>query len=118
MDPSSIEFVRNTIEGLGSFIQGLMFRPGDNVAILDCEHSNQAFGWLTLRPAWLEVRLVPTDPENPTAADADTFAPFVDERTRAISIGSIMFHNGQWNDVADICSVYRPRGAHVLADLT
>jgi selenocysteine lyase/cysteine desulfurase len=29
-----------------------------------------------------------------------------------------MFHSGQWNDLQGICDVYRPRGIHVLADLT
>ncbi|KAK1478572.1 hypothetical protein CCUS01_04918 [Colletotrichum cuscutae] len=117
-DPSTIAFVRDTTEGLGSFIRGLKFLPGDNVVILDCEHPNQAFAWLTLRSTGLEVRLVPTDPENPVAADAKTFAPYVDERTRAIGLSSIMFHTGQRNDVADVCGAFRHRGIHVLADLT
>lgn len=117
-DPSTIAFVRDTTEGLGSFIRGLTFQPGDNIVILDCEHPNQAFAWLTLRSAGLEVRLVPTDPENPVAADANTFAPYVDEKTRAIGLSSIMFHTGQRNDVADVCAAFRHRGIHVLADLT
>ncbi|KAI8284754.1 hypothetical protein K4K59_007318 [Colletotrichum sp. SAR11_240] len=117
-DPSSIAFVRDTTEGLGSFIHGLKFEPGDNVVILDCEHPNQAFGWMALRPLGLEVRLVPTDPERPVAVNAQTFAPYVDDRTKAIGLSSIMFHSGQWNDIADVCSVYRPMGIHVLADLT
>ncbi|GKT65562.1 putative class IV aminotransferase [Colletotrichum tofieldiae] len=117
-DPSTIALVRDTTEGLGSFIHGLKFAPGDNVVILDCEHPNQAFAWMTLRSSGLQVRLIPTDPENPTAADAHTFAPYVDERTKAIGLSSIMFHSGQWNDVASVCAVYRPRGIHVLADLT
>ncbi|GKT51152.1 uncharacterized protein ColSpa_11333 [Colletotrichum spaethianum] len=117
-DPLTIAFVRDTTEGLGSFIRGLEFTPGDNVVMLDCEHPNQAFAWMALRPSGLGVRLVPTDAENPTAADAHTFAPYVDERTKAIGLSSIMFHSGQWNDVASVCAAYRPRGIHVLADLT
>ncbi|KAK1624792.1 pyridoxal phosphate-dependent transferase [Colletotrichum phormii] len=117
-EPSTIAFVRDTTEGLGSFVRGLKFQSGDNVVILDCEHPNQSFAWLTLRSTGLEVRLVPTDPENPVAADAATFAPFVDERTRAIGLSSIMFYTGQRSDVADVCAAFRHRGIHVLADLT
>ncbi|KAL0933840.1 putative class IV aminotransferase [Colletotrichum truncatum] len=117
-EPSSIAFVRDTTEGLGSFIHGLKFEKGDNVVILDCEHPNQAFGWLALQPAGLEVRFASTDPGKPTSANADTFAPYIDHRTKAIGLSSIMFHSGVWNNVADICSAYRPRGIHVLADLT
>ncbi|KAI8285070.1 putative aminotransferase [Colletotrichum sp. SAR11_240] len=122
-DPSSIAFTRDTTEGLNSFARSLKFTPGDNVVVLDSEHPNHVYGWMALRTTGLEVRQVPTIPEaeksgKVTAANAATFAPYVDERTRAIGISSIMFHSGQWNDVADICKAYRPRGIHVLADLT
>lgn len=122
-DPSSIAFTRDTTEGLGYFIRSLKIEPGDNVVVLDTEHPNHVYGWMTLRNAGVEVRQVPTIPEaqrtgNVVAANADTFAPYVDERTRAIGLSSIMFHSGQWNDVTGICKAFRPRGIHVLADLT
>ncbi|KAH0421669.1 hypothetical protein CcaCcLH18_13308 [Colletotrichum camelliae] len=102
-DPSSIAFVRDTTEGLGSFIHGLKFEPGDNVVILDCEHPNQAFGWIALRPFGLEVRLVPTDPERPAAANAKTFAPYrtmerhrryVDVQALGVSAAAFSLHKG------------------------
>lgn len=123
-DASSIAFTRDTTEALGCFIRGLDFKPGDNVVVLDTEHPNHVYGWMSLRKSGLEVRQVPTIPKakaaggKVTAANAATFAPYVDGRTRAIGLSSIMFHSGQWNDVADICKTFRPRGIHVLADLT
>ncbi|KAF7557713.1 hypothetical protein G7Z17_g435 [Cylindrodendrum hubeiense] len=122
-DPSTIAFTRDTTEGLNNFVRGLHFQPGDNVVILDSEHPNHAYAWMSLREAGLEVRQIPTIPEadktgQVTAANAATFAPYVDDRTRAIGISSIMFHSGQWNDVADICAAYRPRGIHVVVDAT
>lgn len=122
-DPSSIAFTRDTTEGLGYFIRSLKVEPGDNVVVLDTEHPNHVYGWMTLRGAGVEVRQVPTIPEaqmtnKVTAATAETFAPYVDGRTRAIGLSSVMFHSGQWNDVAGICRAFRPRGVHVLADLT
>ncbi|WYZ41277.1 hypothetical protein EsH8_V_000172 [Colletotrichum jinshuiense] len=122
-DSSSLAFTRDTTEALGCFIRSLKFAPGDNVVVLDTEHPNHVYGWMALRRAGLEVRQVPTIPEaektdKVTAANAATFAPYVDDRTRAIGLSSIMFHSGQWNDVADICKAFRPRGIHVLADLT
>lgn len=122
-DSSSIAFTRDTTEALGNFIRSIPFQPGDNVVLLDSEHPNHAYGWMALRAAGLEVRQVPTIPEaeatdEVTAATAATFAPYVDDRTRAIGLSSIMFHSGQRNDVADICSKFRPRGIHVLVDMT
>ncbi|KAJ5094513.1 hypothetical protein N7456_010374 [Penicillium angulare] len=119
---SSIAFTRDTTEAMGYFMHSLEFQPGDNVVILDCEHPNQAYGWLSLRRRGLEVRQVPTSQtkgsEAATAATAATFAPYVDDRTRAIGLSSIMFHNGQWNDIADVAATFKPRGIHILADLT
>jgi cysteine desulfurase / selenocysteine lyase len=123
-DPSStIAFTRDTTEGLGYFIRSLKVEPGDNVVVLDTEYPSHVCGWMTLRGAGVEVRQVPTIAEaqrtgNVLAASAETFAPYVDDRTRAIGLSSIMFHSGQWNDVAGICRAFRPRGIHVLADLT
>lgn len=119
-DPSSVAFTRDTTEALGCFIRGLAFAPGDNVVVLDTEHPNHVYGWMALRAAGLEVRQVPTTSTGvvAAAADAATFAPYVDGRTRAVGLSSVMFHSGQWNDVADVCRVFRPRGIHVLADLT
>ncbi|CAI6089162.1 unnamed protein product [Clonostachys chloroleuca] len=122
-EPSTLSFTRGTTEALGYFIRSIKFSPGDNVVILDTEHPNHVLGWLSLRPPGLEVRKVPTTAEvdrtgQLTAANAATFAPYVDERTKAIGLSSIMSHSGQWNDVKDICDTYRPQGIHILADLT
>lgn len=123
--PTSVAITRDTTEGLNNFAHSLKFKPGDNVVILDSEHPHHAYAWMSLRPSGLEVRQIPTipDSQNPggagvVAANAETFAPYVDARTVAIGLSSVMFHSGQWNDVQGICDAYRPRGIHVLADLT
>lgn len=118
-DPSNIAFCRDTTEALGNFIRSVPFKPGDNVVLLDTEHPNHAYGWMARRSDGLEVRQIPTiSAGKVTAATAETFAPFVDERTVAIGISSIMFHSGQWNDVEGICAAFRPKGVHVLVDMT
>ncbi|KAI0836846.1 PLP-dependent transferase [Hypoxylon sp. FL0890] len=121
--PETIAFTRDTTEGLGGFIRAMPFEPGDNVVVIDTEHPNQVYGWLALRSAGLEVRQVPTIPTSEkngqiTAIDAKTLRPYVDNRTRAIGISSISFDSGQLNDIAGISSAFRPRGIHVLADVS
>lgn len=116
-EPESIAFTNDTTEGLNLFQRSLRLARGDNVVMLDTEHPNQAYGWLALRDVGLEVRQVPTQGAR-LHADASTFAPFVDEHTKAIGLSSIMFHSGQKNDVGDICAHFRPRGIHVLVDMT
>lgn len=119
-DPEDLAFTRDTTEALGNFIRAVRFRDGDNVVLLDSEHPNHAYGWTALQAFGLEVRRVPTmtTTAEVKAADAGTFLPFVDDRTRVIGLSSIMFHSGTRNDIAGICAAFRPRGIHVLADIT
>ncbi|KAK0644897.1 Uncharacterized protein DIS24_g8455 [Lasiodiplodia hormozganensis] len=119
---STIALTRDTTEGLNLIQRSLPLQPGDNVLILDSEHPNQACGWLALRDGsipGLEIRQIPTaGTAHEFHATAATFEPFVDARTRAVGLSSCMFHSGQRNDVAGISAAFRPRGIHVLADLT
>lgn len=82
--------------------------------VLEGEHPNHAYRWLALVADDLEVRRVPTtDPAN-----AGTFAPYINDRTICIGVSSVMFHSGQLNNMKDICNRFRPRGIHILADIT
>lgn len=107
---------RDTTEGLNIFQRSLKWQPGANVVVLDTEHPNHVYGWLGLIEQGLEIRHVAVGKS--TFADASTFAPYVDEHTVAIGLSSVMFHNGQLNDVRDICEIFRPKGVEVLVDIT
>lgn len=112
----SVAFTRDTTEGLNLFQRSLKLGLGDNVVVLDVEHPTHVYGWLGLVEQGLEVRRIPTGSE--TYADAATFAPYVDDRTIAIRLSSIMFHDGQMNIIRDICSRFRSRSVHVIVDIT
>ncbi|KAI2471124.1 PLP-dependent transferase [Annulohypoxylon bovei var. microspora] len=121
--PETVAFTRDTTEGLGGFIRAVKFEGGDNVVLVDNEHPNMVFGWLALRDAGLEVRIVPTIEEarrtgRVERVGMETLRPFVDARTRAVGISSVTFDAGQRNDVEGICAELRPRGIHVLADVS
>lgn len=103
--PEEVAFTKNTSEALNICANGLRWESGDNVLLVEGEHPNHAYAWLAKRPAGLEVRQVPTDKG---WLDADTFAPYVDARTRAIGLSHVMFHSGQRNDVAGIAELGVP----------
>ncbi|NUR84892.1 MAG: aminotransferase class V-fold PLP-dependent enzyme, partial [Nonomuraea sp.] len=105
VDPGEVAFTKNTSEGLNIAARGLRWEPGDNVVLLAEEHPNNVYAWLALREQGLEVRLAPRDKP---WADAATFAPLVDERTRAIAVSHVMFHTGQRNDVESIAGLGVP----------
>ncbi|KAI1090548.1 PLP-dependent transferase [Rostrohypoxylon terebratum] len=128
--PETVAFTRDTTEGLGGFIRALEdagvgrgIGEGDNVVVVDNEHPNMVYCWLALRERGVQVRIVPTVEEarrtgRVEAVGPETLRPWVDGRTRAIGISSVSFDAGQWNDVEGICREFRPRGIHVLADVS
>jgi selenocysteine lyase/cysteine desulfurase len=116
VDTESLAFTRDTTEGLNLFQRSIIWRPDDNVVVLDTEHPNHVYGWLALVEQGLEVRRIPAGTKG--YADASTFAPYVDDHTVAIGLSSVMFHNGQLNDIQDICTEFRAKGIHVLVDIT
>ena len=110
----TIAFTKNTSEGLNIAARGLQWEPGDNVILLEGEHPNNAYPWLTQRSAGLDVQLVPNDR---AWADADTFAEHINTRTRAIALSHVMFHSGQRNDLASIIALAKRNNIDVVVDV-
>lgn len=108
-----LAFTKNTSEGLNIAANAIDFAPGDNVLLIEGDHPNNAYAWLNLRRRGVEVRFIKLEQE---VADASTFAPHVDGRTRAISLSHVTFHAGQRHDVADIGRLCRERGIYLVVD--
>lgn len=111
--PNEIAFTKNTSEGLNMAANAIPWQPGDNVLLAEGEHPNNIYAWLGLRSKGLEVRLVPI---KEGWINADTFAPYIDERTRVISLSHITFHPGQRHDVEDLAQLCKERGIHLVLD--
>lgn len=111
--PHEIAFTKNTSEGLNICANGVAWSPGDNVLVLESEHPNNAYAWLAKEAQGLHVRRVPTDK---LWADADTFAPYIDGRTRAIAVSHVMFHNGQRNDVTSMSRLAAANAIPLILD--
>ncbi|KAF4311099.1 putative aminotransferase [Botryosphaeria dothidea] len=114
----TLQFTRDTTEGLNHIIRSLPFTPGDNILVLSSEHPNHAYAWLALRSLGLEVRVIDPSADTICFASAATFLTHVDARTRAVGLSHAVFHSGQLNDAAAISAALRPRGVHVLLDMT
>ncbi|MGH7709355.1 MAG: aminotransferase class V-fold PLP-dependent enzyme [Vulcanimicrobiaceae bacterium] len=113
--PSEIAFTKNTSEGLNIASHAVPWKAGDNVLLAAGEHPNNVCAWLNLRSKGLDVRLVPSTGK---WIDACTFEPYVDRRTRAISVSHVSFHSGQRNDLESISALCRDRGAMLIVDAT
>jgi selenocysteine lyase/cysteine desulfurase len=112
-DASEIAFTKNTSEGLNIAANAIPFKAGDNVLMVEGDHPNNACAFLNLRRKGVEVRFVPLRGET---ADADTFVPHIDGRTRAISLSHVTFHAGHRFDIEGIGRLARAKGLYFVID--
>src|SRR5262245_37814545 len=113
--PSEIAFTKNTSEGLNIAANAVPLKAGDNVVLIEGDHPNNAYAWLNLRRKGVEVRFAKLQGEG-VVADAKTFLPLVDARTRVISLSHISFHAGQRHDLASIGRLCKERGIYLIVD--
>jgi selenocysteine lyase/cysteine desulfurase len=111
--PGEIAFTKNTSEGLNIAANAVPLKPGDNVLLIEGDHPNNAYAWLNLKRRGIEVRFVKLEAE---VASAATFVPYVDSRTRVISLSHVTFHAGHRHDVADIGKLCANRGIYLVVD--
>jgi cysteine desulfurase / selenocysteine lyase len=111
--PDEIAFTKNTSEGLNIAANAIPFRPGDNVLMIRGDHPNNAYAFLNLRRKGVEVRFLELGTET---ANAETFAPHINDRTRAISISHVTFHAGHRFDVEEIGRLCAKRKLYFVVD--
>src|SRR5262245_2579575 len=83
-----IAFTKNTSESMNIAANALPLSAGDNVLMIDGDHPNNAYAFLNLQRKGVEVRFIPMT----EVIDAESFRPFIDEKTRAISMSHVTFH--------------------------
>lgn len=109
-------FTRGTTESMNLLADSLA-RPrvgkGDNIVISLAEHHANWLPWERVcREVGAELRVVPL---NDDGSIADV-APFLDERTRLLSITHASNVMGVINPVADICALARSKGILSVVD--
>lgn len=112
--PSEIAFTKNTSEGLNIAANAVPLRAGDNVVLVEGDHPNNAYAWLNLKRHGVEVRFVLLKDDE--IATAKTFEPYVDERTRVITLSHVTFHAGQVHDLASVGKLCKERGIYFVVD--
>jgi len=112
-EPSEIAFTKNTSEGLNIAANAIPFKAGDNVLMVEGDHPNNAYAFLNLQKKGVEVRFVPISGETVTA---ESLAPFIDNRTLAISLSHVTFHAGHRFDIAGIGRLATQKGIYLVVD--
>ncbi|WP_134144010.1 aminotransferase class V-fold PLP-dependent enzyme [Paraburkholderia sp. BL6665CI2N2] len=111
---SEIAFTKNTSEGLNIAANAVPLQAGDNVVLIEGDHPNNAYAWLNMKRKGIEVRFAKL--RDGEIANAQTFAPYIDERTKVVTLSHVSFHAGQVHDLASIGKLCKERGVYLVVD--
>ncbi|MEM7476586.1 MAG: aminotransferase class V-fold PLP-dependent enzyme [Planctomycetota bacterium] len=97
---NEIALVNSTTQGINLVAEGMPWNNGDNVLIPENEFPSNMVAWQNLKRRGVEVRRVPVAHNG--AITAATFRPFLDDRTRVISLSWVGYSTGYRADVGSI----------------
>jgi selenocysteine lyase/cysteine desulfurase len=113
VDADEIAFTKNTSESMNIAANALPLAAGDNVLMIHGDHPNNAYAFLNLQRKGVEIRFIPMT----EVVNADSFAPFIDEKTRAISMSHVTFHAGHRFDIASVGALCAGRKLYFIVDV-
>jgi selenocysteine lyase/cysteine desulfurase len=111
--PQEIAFTKNTSESMNIAANALPLRAGDNVLMVHGDHPHNTYAFLNLRRKGVEVRFIPMT----EVVNAESFLPFIDEKTRAISMSLVTFHVGHRFDVESVGRLCKDKSLYFAVDV-
>ncbi len=110
-----IALLGSASEGVNVVIQGLDWRPGDNVVVADIEYPSLIYPLTRLESRDVEIRVVPS---REWLVHLDSVREAVDERTRLIAASQVSYLTGQRSSLPALANVAWQAGALLLIDAT
>ncbi len=112
--PNEIGFLFATSEGENLLTSALDLRPGDNVVVDDLHYTTSYVLYKTLEEKkGIELRIAPSVEGR---ADRENFEPYVDSRTRLLSVSWVSHQNGFRHDLRELAGLAHAHGALLYAD--
>lgn len=109
-----IGFLFATSEGENLVTSALDLRPGDNVVVDDLHYTTSYVLYKTLeKRKGIELRIAPSVEGR---ADRENFEPYVDSRTRLLSVAWVSHQNGFRHDLRELADLAHAHGALLYAD--
>jgi selenocysteine lyase/cysteine desulfurase len=112
--PHEIGFLFATSEGENLVTSALDLRAGDNVVVDDLHYTTSYVLYKTLeKERQIELRIAPSVEGR---ADRENFEPYVDSRTRLLSVSWVSHQNGFRHDLKELAALAHAHGALLYAD--
>jgi isopenicillin-N epimerase len=116
--PGELGITRNTSESNCILVNGLDFKPGDEIVLWDQNHPSNKDSWMKRAKRTGAVVKLVTTPVSPksTTELVDVFAKAMTSKTRLVSFSHISNLSGIRLPAKEICAMARSKGAMTLLD--
>ena len=112
-DPADVAVTDSTTHGMMLLVNGLDWRPGDEVVVPAGEFPANRFPWRLLERRGVRVREIEVPPG---AAGLERVAAAIGGRTRVVSLAWVRYQTGERRDVRAIGELCRDRGVLFAID--
>ncbi len=112
---SEIAFIKNTSEGVNLVALILQWEKGDNVVVSDLDFPTNIYPFLNLRKKGVEIKYVKNLEGKVLTEEVENE---IDERTKLVSISSVMYGNGFRVDLEDIGKICNEKDVLFHVDAT
>jgi selenocysteine lyase/cysteine desulfurase len=112
--PDEVGLLHSTGEAENVIARGLDLRAGDNVVISSLHYDNEFILYRALeKELGIDFRIAP---HRDGAVEARDVEPFVDRKTRLISVALVSHQNGYVHDLHALAQLAHAHGAYLYAD--
>jgi selenocysteine lyase/cysteine desulfurase len=113
--PDEVGILFSTAEGENVIANGLDLKPGENVVIDQLHYDSEFVIYQEIaRQRGIELRIVK---HRGGRADPKDFEPFIDRKTRLVSVAWISHQNGFRHDLKALADLAHSKGAYLYADI-
>jgi cysteine desulfurase / selenocysteine lyase len=109
---NAMAFVPTTTDGLSGLLNGIDWRPGDNLVVPANEFPGVLYAALNLARRGVEVRAMPVEGH----LDLDRLGETLDQNTRAAVVSHVHWQTGHRIDLAEFSRICRGVGALSIVD--
>ncbi|MCH2311451.1 MAG: aminotransferase class V-fold PLP-dependent enzyme [SAR202 cluster bacterium] len=115
--PEEVVLTDNTTDGINLILNGLPWKPGDEVVLCDLEHPSVLLPAYNLQSSkGVRLRMVSIDLSSNHNDIKQSFASTITGRTRLVMFSHIQYSTGLRMPVSAIASIAHKVGARVLVD--
>ena len=111
--PDRFAYLTNVADATSAIANGIAWRSGDNVVLVQGEFPSFVLPWLGLGRLGVEARFAHP---NGIETDLDAIEEVIDDRTRVVVISHVDFNSGYRNDLAAIGVLAHSHGALFVVD--